>query len=1346
MYIKVASINRNRRNPARSLTLRKARWRRRLAYEILEDRHLLAIDWHNYENALDVTGDGDISPIDVLQIVNQINAPNLDSISGRLQPRPASLTVGQFYDTDNDGFLTPLDVLMVVNAINAGSRTPASLLQYRLDPNNSSLLSDASSDPMLGSNSTIVSRMSPFNRPPVLDPIPDQVLSASTPKVVQLSAKDPDGDAITLTSTLVRLDAQAYQLDRDYGFRTDGSNYENYGGRGEKWFLGSNRWYFILPDGGVYEWDNSNQATGTKIAQLDRLYHAYPNQLYDATNPASIVEPTLVTVGDKLTVTLPANQSLAFTVQVVAADPAGATDSKSFLVIPKPTPPNHPPVLAKIENRTVLPAASDIVPLQATDPDGDALTFSAVVLRQDGEAYQLDQTYDFHFNGTSFENYGGRGEKWFLGGSDWYFILPDGSLIKWDKAFGANGTTIAKLDPLYHAHPNQLYDATDPALIVEPMLQIVGDKLTVTMPPNQRLAFSINVTASDPMSAFDAQSFIIDTPVDFHINRPPTIAPILDHTLDAGVSRQITLAATDPDNDPITFSARLSRLDALAYQLDQTYGFDPYQNLYENYGGLNEKWFRGKSNWFFILPSGDLYEWDSGHAATGTLIAKLDSLYHRYPEQLASAVEPGSIVEPSITVVGDSLSIRMPLDQKLAFTVIVTASDPSKASDAKSFILNSVDAESPQISARLSNDTGVSDTDRLTFDPTVQGTVTKSLGDSLIEAAFEEQSIARFMSITDQLSNGSFTLDRTHLVAIAGGPLADGLHRLLLRIRDSSGRIVNSTNLEFVLDTTAPTNTQFDLAISSDTEPVGDQQTSYNRVTLVGTTEPGARLQRLPAGEKALANNLGSFFVSNIALNKENNAITFEVLDLAGNAGSAARTLTRLPAFVTTDPVIDWNHQALEAIRLDADTPPEASRTLAIVHSAILDAVNAIDGTPGRYVSLPAQPSTSALAAVASAAHRVLSHEFPAQQSALDAKLAQSLGQVPTGQGKTNGIALGRAIADAILALREHDGYDAFKEYFGGTNPGQWQATAPMYDVALLPQWGDIKTFVVSDVNSILPAGPPALSSQAYAAAFNEVKAIGSANSSTRTADQTAMAKFWADGKGTYTPAGHWNQIAEIVSQSQGSSLADNARLFAQLNTGLADAAILAWNVKYANGFWRPITAIQQADTDGNDQTTADPKWTPLLATPPFPEYVSGHSAFSGAAATILNNIFGNNVAFTVGSFTPTNLVRTFSSFDSAASEASYSRILGGIHYKFSGDDGLALGRRIGEQVLAAFSSSKDTQPPTIVLDQPPTAIAHNIDIHGQMLDNLVSQLGIVRQPRPMSAYLSLSLPSFPSM
>ncbi len=232
------------------------------------------------------------------------------------------------------------------------------------------------------------------------------------------------------------------------------------------------------------------------------------------------------------------------------------------------------------------------------------------------------------------------------------------------------------------------------------------------------------------------------------------------------------------------------------------------------------------------------------------------------------------------------------------------------------------------------------------------------------------------------------------------------------------------------------------------------------------------------------------------------------------------------------------------------------------------------------------------------------------------------------------------------------------------------------------------------------------------------MRELGSATSATRTADQAQQAQFWSDGRGSYTPPGHWNQIAQQIAQSQGNSLAANVRLFAKLNVALADAAIASWNTKFAYSLWRPIDAIQQADLDGNAATTKDEAWLPLLITPPHPEYVSGHSTFSAAAATVLQASFGD-VAFSTSSFTLPGVTRNYTSFQQAVDEAGRSRIYGGIHFEFSNEGGKTLGAQVAGAALARFNLSQDTQGPNVVASILPGVTNKNVTVSGQVLDNL---------------------------
>lgn len=385
------------------------------------------------------------------------------------------------------------------------------------------------------------------------------------------------------------------------------------------------------------------------------------------------------------------------------------------------------------------------------------------------------------------------------------------------------------------------------------------------------------------------------------------------------------------------------------------------------------------------------------------------------------------------------------------------------------------------------------------------------------------------------------------------------------------------------------------------------------------------------------------------------------------------------------DMVIDWNNVALDAIRATSTAPPIASRALAIMQTSVYDAVNAIDRIYKPYaVNLVAAGNASREAAVASAAHRVLENLFPSQKSTIDAALSNSLAGIPDGIAESNGITLGQQVADQMLSLRVNDGSTSTVNYTNGTEPGDWQRTPPALAAPLLPHWGAVKTFGITSASQFPVSGPPALSSTSYAAAFEEVKQLGALNSTTRTADQTNIAKFWANGASTATPPGHWNVLAQTVSMAHNKSLAENARLFAMLNVALADAAIACWDAKFDFDFWRPITAIRAADTDGNSATLADAQWQPLLTTPPFPSYTSGHSTFSGAAAQVLKAFFGtDNFSFTLESEDSSVPDRSFTSFTQAADESAVSRLYGGIHFNFDNDDGLVAGRAIGSFVAS---------------------------------------------------------------
>ena len=375
------------------------------------------------------------------------------------------------------------------------------------------------------------------------------------------------------------------------------------------------------------------------------------------------------------------------------------------------------------------------------------------------------------------------------------------------------------------------------------------------------------------------------------------------------------------------------------------------------------------------------------------------------------------------------------------------------------------------------------------------------------------------------------------------------------------------------------------------------------------------------------------------------------------------------------DAIQDWAGTLTEAIWRNSTPPPQAARALAMFGVAVYDAVNSITHQGQSYrFDVPAAAGASPDAAAAAAAADVLTGLFPALSAQFKAHLAASLATLPDGPGKDAGAAVGHSVAASVLAWRANDGSAATVPYTPGTAPGQYELTPPAYKPVLDPQWPAVTPFAMTSGSQFRPGPPPALNSPEYAAALAEVEAIGGTTSTTRTPEETLIAHFWADTPGnSVTPPGHWFEIALRLSKEKGFALADNARLFGLLGIALGDAAIVSWDAKNEYDFWRPVTAIQKTD----------PTWTPLWPTPNFQSYTSGHSTFSGAAATVLDAVFGANVPFTSSSDDVPGVVRSFTSFQQAADEAGQSRIYGGIHFQFDNQAGLSSGRALGQYVVA---------------------------------------------------------------
>lgn len=412
------------------------------------------------------------------------------------------------------------------------------------------------------------------------------------------------------------------------------------------------------------------------------------------------------------------------------------------------------------------------------------------------------------------------------------------------------------------------------------------------------------------------------------------------------------------------------------------------------------------------------------------------------------------------------------------------------------------------------------------------------------------------------------------------------------------------------------------------------------------------------------------------------------------------------------DVILRWNETLSEVLLADTafQNPGMASRSMAMTNIAMYDALNSVAPKYQPFytydsIALPAGELVSAEAAAVQAGYRVLSSIYPAQQPILDASRTSILATLENPTAVDAGTRIGEAVAQTIIDRRSSDGFMDMVAYSTTDAPGHWQPD-PLNPTQSVwgPEWGHITTFALPATDAFVPAEMPPLNSQAYADAFNEVKALGAKNSVVRTQEQTEIGLFWAyDRVGMGTPMRMYNKILRTVAKDQENDLTENARLFAMASSAVADAGVVAWDTKFTYDFWRPVTGIREADSDGNPATIADPTWEPLGApggklddgteiadfTPPFPTYVSGHASFGGALFASLAEFYGTDeISFDVTSDEMPTLVRSFDRFSDAMKENGRSRVYLGIHWDF--DDFVA--RDLGGEV-ASFTASNYFRP-----------------------------------------------------
>lgn len=384
------------------------------------------------------------------------------------------------------------------------------------------------------------------------------------------------------------------------------------------------------------------------------------------------------------------------------------------------------------------------------------------------------------------------------------------------------------------------------------------------------------------------------------------------------------------------------------------------------------------------------------------------------------------------------------------------------------------------------------------------------------------------------------------------------------------------------------------------------------------------------------------------------------------------------------DVILQWNRVLMETVLTPGQHPATIMqvRSYAMMHAAMYDAVNSIDGSRTAYlIDVPGSPNASIEAAAAQAARDVLAGLYPTRVAVFDVELALSLQGIEENRAQ-QGIRVGQIVAERVLATRANDGWNITpSSYTLPATPGNWQPTgAP----AAFTHYPNVMPFAITSGSQFAPNAPPAMSSAQYAADLNEVKELGSTNSLTRTADQTQVARLWAN---VNTPTNFllvWNNVARTVSVARGSTTVEKARLFALTNIALHDALQTTFASKFQHGLWRPVTAIRRADEDNNAATTADPSWTSLIAAPPYPSYAGNMAAIGTSQATVFALFFGrDDITFQHTWAGAGGATRSYAGFNAMANEQERARVYGGIHFTFDNVAGQSVGRAVGNYVFA---------------------------------------------------------------
>src|SRR5215471_6255295 len=398
---------------------------------------------------------------------------------------------------------------------------------------------------------------------------------------------------------------------------------------------------------------------------------------------------------------------------------------------------------------------------------------------------------------------------------------------------------------------------------------------------------------------------------------------------------------------------------------------------------------------------------------------------------------------------------------------------------------------------------------------------------------------------------------------------------------------------------------------------------------------------------------------------------------IRGFVSAAAGIVLLFSPASRADTVTDWNQKAADIVAAAKLTPAGATRAMAVVQTSVYEAVNAVTRKyPPSGMKIEAAPGSSVDAAIAAANHAALTKLVPSQQAAIDAAYQAALAAIPDGPAKTNGIALGEKAAESCVTMCATDGFDKAESYRPVTAAGVYVSTT----FPIVSEWGGRRTWLMTKADQFRPGPPPKLTSELWARDYNEIKAIGSKNSTTRTAEQTAIARFW---EVTQPPV--YQTLIRSAAIAPGREIPQNARLFMAVSQALDDSYIAIFDAKYQYNFWRPITAIRNGDIDGNDATERDASWTPFIDTPMHPEYPCAHCILSGAVGTILKAEFHPLPKLTTSSPTADGAERSWSNVDDFMQEVANARIYDGVHYRNSTEVGTAMGKKVGALAAAKY-------------------------------------------------------------